>query len=200
MNPIVIFENHPPVIDHWFKGCDSPPIVVETPHQLSSLSHLTPGVLLMQYPQKASHSLIQDFAEKGYQVVVFSPSPSDDEAITAYQHGAKGYLDTFSHPDQIQQAIQTVKMGGVWLEKQHMHAMMNILFDESPPPLEWQTRLTERENDVVRALLDGKSNKEIAMDMAITERTVKAHLQNIFQKMGVKDRLELVLAIHQTGQ
>lgn len=197
MSSIAIFETNPAIIDHWCQACDEPPVRLHEPAPwLQPVK--TAQVLLMQYLGEHSALQIQLFAEHGRLVVVFSPSPNDAEALQVYQNGAKGYLHTYSHPEQIQQAILTVRMGGVWLEEQHMQAMMSILFEQAqtPPVADWKSVLTDREIDVVYSLLDGKSNKEIAAAMQITERTVKAHLQNIFQKMGVKDRLELVLAIH----
>ena len=66
----------------------------------------------------------------------------------------------------------------------------------SQPDATWTQSLTERECQVASAVADGAANKEIARQLGITERTVKAHTGAIFQKLGVRDRLQLSLLIH----
>jgi DNA-binding NarL/FixJ family response regulator len=63
-------------------------------------------------------------------------------------------------------------------------------------PADWSAGLTEREREVARAVASGASNKEIARRLGITERSVKAHTGAIFEKLGVRDRLQLSLVVH----
>ena len=91
-----------------------------------------------------------------------------------------------------------VQVGGLWLGadlmRQLVFATAGILKrDTQVPPV--LAVLSQRERDVAEAVAAGKNNKEIARDLNITERTVKAHLSAVFDKLKVRDRLHLVLVM-----
>jgi DNA-binding NarL/FixJ family response regulator len=68
--------------------------------------------------------------------------------------------------------------------------------EAAPAPVDWAAPLTERERQVAQAVAAGASNKEIARQLGITERTIKAHTGAIFEKLAVRDRLQLSLLVH----
>ena len=128
-------------------------------------------------------------------VIVLSSTPSDREAVQWLGAGAAGFLHAFSQPETLQQAGAVAAADGIWVGvglMQQLCARFGQLAHVDSPLL---AQLTEREREVVGHLREGKSNKQIARDMDISERTVKAHLTAIFGKLGVPDRVQLLLKL-----
>ncbi|SCK14093.1 response regulator transcription factor [Vogesella sp. LIG4] len=128
-------------------------------------------------------------------VVVMSSVPSDEAAVRWLGVGASGYVHAFAIAETLRQVAGAVSAGGVWIGV-HLMQQLCARFGQvakSDSPLLQQ--LTEREREVVDHLRNGKSNKQIARDMDISERTVKAHLTAIFGKFGVPDRVQLLLKL-----
>ena len=128
-------------------------------------------------------------------VIVLSSTPSDREAVQWLGAGAAGFLHAFSQPETLQQAGAVAAADGIWVGvglMQQLCARFGQLAHTDSPLL---AQLTEREREVVGHLREGKSNKQIARDMDISERTVKAHLTAIFGKLGVPDRVQLLLKL-----
>jgi two-component system nitrate/nitrite response regulator NarL len=127
-------------------------------------------------------------------VVVVSPTPSEGEGLLALQNGARGYCNLHSVFDLFKDVAQAVQHGGLWVGPELMTRIMAATRSVLPPakvPL--PATLSAREAEVARAVAEGHSNKEVARILGITERTVKAHLGAVFEKLGVRDRLHLVL-------
>ncbi len=97
----------------------------------------------------------------------------------------------------LEQVNQVVQVGGLWLGadlmRQLVSATANILKPTTASPK--LDSLTLREKSVAEAVAAGKTNKEVARELDITERTVKAHLGSVFDKLKVRDRLQLVLVM-----
>jgi DNA-binding NarL/FixJ family response regulator len=95
------------------------------------------------------------------------------------------------------QAIHTVRMGQVWVDPRMTGALVEELSHMGSDPGGMAGRdengLTERELEIVRLVASGYKNKEVGSQLTISERTVKTHLTNIFQKLGVRDRVGLVM-------
>ncbi|GHD79298.1 LuxR C-terminal-related transcriptional regulator [Vogesella fluminis] len=128
-------------------------------------------------------------------VIVLSSTPSDRQAVQWLGAGAAGFLHAFSQPATLRQADAVVAADGIWIGiglMQQLCARFGQVARTDSPLL---AQLTERERDVVGHLREGKSNKQIARDMDISERTVKAHLTAIFGKLGVPDRVQLLLKL-----
>lgn len=114
-------------------------------------------------------------------------------------HGVKAYGNSRMLPLHLTQLLKTVKAGKVWtypeLTAQLARTGSSALSKESLEMI--QNKLTDKEQEVVLAILEGLSNDAIAKKLDITERTVKAHVSSIFQKLHVNDRLSLVLLLKQ---
>ena len=95
------------------------------------------------------------------------------------------------------QAIRTVCRGEVWMDPRMSGALAEELShigsEGDPISTRQENGLTERELEIVRLVASGYKNKEVGATLAISERTVKTHLTNIFQKLGVRDRVGLVM-------
>jgi len=130
-------------------------------------------------------------------IVVLSLAPSSSEALRALDAGARGYCHALSVPELLREISLAVNHGGLWIGPELMGRIMKavgrLLSDHPEPPV--PDTLSVREREVANAVTAGLSNKEIARDLGITERTVKAHLSAIFEKLGVRDRMQLALRL-----
>lgn len=135
-------------------------------------------------------------------VVVMTLVPDADEAVMALGAGARGYCHALAAPEMLRQVALVVSNGGIWLGPDLMaRAAVAVAQAVTPglrPALDVFEALTPRERAVALRVTEGASNKEIARHLKITPRTVKAHLSAIFDKLGVRDRLQLVLALRRS--
>ncbi|RZA08066.1 MAG: response regulator transcription factor [Moraxellaceae bacterium] len=133
----------------------------------------------------------------GARVVILTQDENPRQAKHILEMGANGYLHYLAAAPVLEQVNQVVQVGGLWLGadlmRQLVLATANILKPAAPSPA--MNILTSRERDVAEAVAAGKTNKEVARDLDITERTVKAHLGAVFEKLNVRDRLQLVLVM-----
>lgn len=133
-------------------------------------------------------------------VVVLSATPSEGEGLLALQSGARGYCNLHSVPGLLLDVAQAVQHGGLWVGPELLTRLMAATRKALPAsfgPL--PATLSTREIEVAKAVADGHSNKEVGSLLGITERTVKAHLGAAFEKLGVRDRLQLVLRLSESS-
>lgn len=145
-----------------------------------------------------SYMQIQSLSASGARVIAMTMVESPQEARLALEAGASGYVHYLAVPKVLVQVAQVVMAGGMWLGADLMRQLVLATTRILPPtnPLHVDlSLLTSREKAVAELVAAGKSNKEVARDLEITERTVKAHLGAAFEKLQVRDRLQLVLAI-----
>lgn len=146
---------------------------------------------------------VGELARRGAAVVVLSYSADDQEALLAFEQGARGYAHTLAAPEVLEQVALVVTNQGIWAGQALLSKVLGGSFQAlqqrrageptlSAPLL---AQLTERERAVALAVARGASNKEIARQLDIGERTVKAHLSAIFKKLAVRDRLQLILKL-----
>jgi len=129
-------------------------------------------------------------------VVVLVNQPEPAQAMRALSAGARGYCHAYATPQMLEQVAAAVLNGGLWLGPELMSAMIGAASKQllqEQPSASLLDALTPRERDVAIEVAHGATNKEVAQRLNITERTVKAHLGAVFEKLGVRDRLQLVL-------
>jgi len=129
-------------------------------------------------------------------VVVLSRLARLPEMQRALEAGARGYIEVLANPVQLQQAAATVSQGALWIAAPMLSRLLGILSSALPErevPAVWQEKLSRRELQVAEAVATGISNKAVAAQLHITVRTVKEHLTSIFAKLGIQDRLQLIL-------
>ncbi len=132
----------------------------------------------------------------GCPVVVLSNLPGNEEGLMAFSAGAAGYCNALAIPAVLQQVATVVEQGGLWVGQDLMQRLFTALTARAAPVQTALAALSTREHQVAQAVARGGTNKEIARAMGITERTVKAHLSAIFEKLGVRDRLQLSLLVN----
>lgn len=130
-------------------------------------------------------------------IVVLTNVPEDEQGMAVLAAGATGYSSALTLPAVLHQVANVVEHGGLWVGPQLMRRFVQGLAtrntDTAEPALD---RLSQRERQVAEAASRGSTNKEIARAMGITERTVKAHLSAAFEKLGVRDRMQLALLVN----
>jgi len=143
-------------------------------------------------------------------VIVLSNYPDNEEALAMFSAGVRGYCNAHATSANLRQVANAVQAGGLWIGESLMKrllastqaAMSRIpvaasVIDENAGASEDRLSvLTKRELEVARTVAGGSSNKEIARQLGITERTVKAHVGAVFQKLKVRDRLHLALIVN----
>lgn len=133
----------------------------------------------------------------GVPVVVISQQPSQAEGLQALDAGAQGYCHALAAPGMLREVALVVGHGGLWvgpeLVARAIRATASRLTVPADDPQSLLSRLSEREREVAAAVSRGLTNKEVAAQLEITERTVKAHLSAIFEKLAVRDRMQLAL-------
>jgi len=133
-------------------------------------------------------------------VVVLANTPSQAATLQALSAGAMGYAHAYAAPEMLKEIKTVIHHGGIWLGQQLLKRLIEtsvkLTGNRSELVEELLSRLTSREKEVAIEAAKGMSNKEIARALQITERTVKAHLAKSFERLGVKDRLQLALMLN----
>jgi len=140
------------------------------------------------------------------QVVAASVRPTDAEGMQAIMAGAVGYCHAYAPAATLDRVLQAVASGSVWMGASLMSRLLRQVDALAATPVidghdrtttDWQhDALSEREHTIARHVAQGESNSAIATTLGISERTVKAHLTSIFDKLGIHDRLQLALRVH----
>jgi NarL family two-component system response regulator LiaR len=132
-------------------------------------------------------------------VIVLTSFSEDDLVFSAIEAGATGYLLKDVDPGDLHQAIQAVHRGEAQL---HPDIMKKLMQRVTAPQVESDSHhrdLTPRELEVLALIAQGKSNREIAMDLSISEKTVKTHVGNILSKLHLSDRTQAAIYAYKHG-
>jgi DNA-binding NarL/FixJ family response regulator len=154
---------------------------------------LRPDVVLMdlQMPRvdgvEATRQIVADGS--GAEVVVLTSFSDSARIVAALDAGAVGYLLKDADPEDVLDGVRTVSRGGSPL---HPKVARELLTARGPVPAH-EGQLTPREAEVLGLVKAGLANKQIARRLGISERTVKAHLTSVFQRIGVADRTQAAL-------
>jgi DNA-binding NarL/FixJ family response regulator len=131
-------------------------------------------------------------------------SCAEEDVLEALKAGAKGYLTKNTGRISLIKAIEAVCAGEMWLDRKLMSRLFEkeiCLKPEAHDQLcdDAKKVLSAREQEVICHLAKGRTNKEIASALFISEKTVKTHLSNIFKKLNVTCRLQAILYAHKSG-
>ena len=173
---------------------------VELPQTLASGDTVWVPVMLDDWLPKVA-ALVQ--SRPDCRVVVLSSMPDQVEGLRALNAGARGYCHLLAAPVLLQEVAQVVSLGGLWVGPDLVQRLMAATRElqqrshDAVRPMVDLSVLSERELQVARAVAEGQSNREVAEQLHISERTVKAHLGAVFEKLGLRDRVQLVLQLAQ---
>lgn len=131
-------------------------------------------------------------------ILATSSRPDDEEGLAVLNAGACGYCHSHAPIETLRQALDVVASGELWVGRALLSRLLRLVDSRLPRAglAEWARPLTDREREVAHHAALGESNIAIADALGITERTVKAHLKAVFEKLQVADRLQLALRVH----
>ena len=137
-------------------------------------------------------------------VVVLTSFADDDRLLAALQAGAAGYLLKTVQPQELARAVRAAHAGGAMLDPAVAARLVEaIAAPPTPPPSPPSTnpadQLTPREREVLGLIGAGRSNKRIALELGVSEKTVKTHVGHLLAKLGVSDRTQAALYAVRAG-
>ena len=148
--------------------------------------------------------VVADLATKSKEVMRFLKSPNPEikllilEADPSFEvgsrliaAGAKGYGESLMESVHLRSAVETLVQGRLWVYPEFIDRLLAEKARLQPASIHVPENLTQREKEIALAVSEGLSNREIAEKLGITERTVKAHLSHIFEKLHIQNRLQL---------
>jgi len=165
---------------------------------------LKPDVLLLDLamPRLAGLEALRSIAEGSLPVrtILVTGTMTRGDALTALLRGAHGIVMKDAPPEVLFEGIRAVMKGQYFIQPETVSSLVSAIRESRREPSDAASRrfnLTPRELDVVKAVVEGHSNKDIARRLGVTEPTIKHHLTSIYDKVGVSTRLELALfAMH----
>ena len=137
--------------------------------------------------------------EQPVRVIVLTTFNLDDRAATAIRHGASGFLLKDTTPTLLRDAIRTVHAGNAVLAPTDLSTLLEGQFRAQAPTPTAYLSLTDKEQEVFAAVARGLSNTEIASQVFASESTVKTHVGAILRKLGLRDRVQIVVFAHEHG-
>lgn len=171
-----------------------------------SLEHSKPQILLLDHdlPGVGIPTGIADLIKlnPAIKIVVFSGPLADEAEWEIFKAGVRGCCHKSIDPKLLNSVVTAVLQGELWMRRtltcRLLDELGKIALDQSnakQATSDLLASLTPREHEIAALIGNGESNKQIALRLAITERTVKAHLTEIFRKLEVSDRLKLALIV-----
>jgi len=174
---------------------------------IAVISDLKPDIVILDIslPEVSGIEVITSINQKSpdTKALMITHAMEEQAIIKAIRAGAKGYLSRNTNVSEIIKAIQVVHQGEFWVQRKLVSRFIDDDFmSEISAEDSRQNKLdtlTPREQDVLRALIKGSTNKEIANELFISEKTVKSHLNQVFKKLNVSRRLEAILSAIKAG-
>ncbi len=170
---------------------------------LSQVGKLKPDILLLdlKMPDLDGLAVLSELggSESVVRTIVLTASEDERDYVETVRRGARGIVLKQAATERLLEGIRKVHRGEIWIDQRVAAEVVKAMSRPATAP---STRgekglLTPREGEIVSLVTQGFRNKEIAEKLSISEQTVKNHLQNIYDKLGVSDRLELALyALH----
>jgi len=160
---------------------------------------LGPDILLLDLAMPGAHGLdaLREIgADQTTRTLLLTGAIETSELVTALQLGARGVVLKDAATSLLIKAIRGVMAGEYWVGRDRVSSLVEALrphMQERRASQREDFGLTDRELEVIAAIVAAYSNRDIAAKLQISEKTVKRHLTNIFEKLGVSNRLELAL-------
>ena len=205
---IVIADDHPVVrrgLVQFFADEDGLRVVAECSDgeaALQAVREFKPDILLLdlRMPRLDGIAVLQRLQgmPQAPRAIILAGDISDPDMIEVMRLGAKGIVLKELAPSLLVQCIRKVAAGGTWFERESAGRIMEKLIQDKSRD-GGRELLTPRERDIVRMVASGLSNRELSERLFITEGTVKSHLHTIYEKLGLKSRLQLAAHAREHG-
>lgn len=203
MNKILIVEDHQMMriaLTYAFKDQEDFQIVgeaVSVAEGKRMLLELDPDILLLDLYLPDGNGLelvkFRNTRKLKTRILVVSSTTKDDEILAVLKNGAEGVLGKNISPIEVLYAIKNILNGKKHLSEQASMALLKAYQHEDIGEKYLELKFSDREQHILRLLADGYLNKEISVKIGISESTVRTHMQRISQKLGIKNKRELLL-------
>jgi DNA-binding NarL/FixJ family response regulator len=164
---------------------------------------LAPDVILMDLvmPRLDGVRAMRALHERAPQsrVIVLTSFLDDERLLPAIEAGAAGYLLKDVEPSELARAVRTAQAGEAVIDPTVAGRLLNTLAGPRPVQATDGDQLTPREREVLELIAAGRSNKRIALELGIAEKTVKTHVGHVLAKLGVTDRTQAAVLAVQRG-
>ncbi|RNA66298.1 response regulator [Alteribacter keqinensis] len=201
MPAIMIIDDHAVLRDGLktiFSMEDDFTVVAEAETAKEALEKLTgiiPDVIIMDInlPGENGVDLTKRIKEKykGIKVLILTMHKHEEYFMAAIRNGADGYVLKDAPSEEVVTAVRTLMTGEAVIPSSMTRTLLTM--HQQPEQEKADKELTEREKEVLDCLVKGLSNKEVAEELLISDKTVKIHVSNIFKKLGVKSRSQAVI-------
>lgn len=200
---VLLVDDHPivsEILQHVVARALGPSCVLVERTLASAISAASCGCRLdlalldLGLPDCSGVEVVQRFRKSFAEVPVVVVSAEEDSGTirSAMRHGARGYIPKTTKTDVMEAALRLVAAGGTYVPQE---ALVQSLSRAATHELD----LTERQIDVLRRVVQGEGNRDIALRLGIAENTVKQHVRAIFQELGVATRTEAMIAAARRG-
>ena len=206
---VAIADDHPLVltgIDHLLRGHEEFEVVARCStgaQALDAVDAHRPDILLLdlQLPDIDGLAVLRALQarEPRPRVVLFTAGLTEDQLIEALRHDVRGVVLKEMAPSLLVECLRRVHAGGQWLEKDSAARAMAKLVRNEDRQRKLATLLTPREIEIVRLVRRGLANRQIAHTLGVAEGTVKVHLHNIYEKLSVQRRGQLIAFADEYG-
>ncbi len=140
---------------------------------------------------------VSESSELPLPVIALAEIPSFKEALVLLQRGVRGYGNRHMRQENLDQALESAKAGQIWFPPSILTQLIDMVGPVNSVSLNntLLNSLSKREQEVAHLVAEGLANQEIADKMFVTLRTIKAHLTSIYNKTGLRNRLELGISL-----
>lgn len=206
---ILLAGPSPELLQRWKQGLDGMPVATAIGGMdtlLAEMTRIRPDVLLLDVDlpdldgAKGAARLLR--INGTTRIVALGGEPCDIRELGLFRIGVRGCCRADIPPDRLKSVVHAVQQGELWIRRTLTPRLLDELGARIRADSEGRraamarlAELTRREREIAELIGNGESNKQIARQLTITESTVKAHLTEIFRKLGIADRLKLALLI-----
>lgn len=161
----------------------------------------TPDVLILDVEnEQALHAVVPAATAAGVKTVVYTACADAEAARRALNSGANGYVLTRTPPAELIASVDAALRAEIYVSSALAGSLLGVSRQKQQEPATLSSRLSHREEQIVKMLLLGKKNRDIASDLNLSEKTVKCYMTGLMQKLNARSRLEVVLVVQQQSQ
>ncbi|MGA9521579.1 MAG: response regulator transcription factor [Myxococcaceae bacterium] len=199
----MVVEDQTKILKHQLKLLEGSPALQVVGTALSGeaaleeIPRITPDVVLLDLglPGISGIDVTREVKARwpGVEILIFTIFDEEDKVLEAVKAGASGYLLKGAPTDKIVEAIKEVKAGGTVIQPNLARRLLRHFRVDAPPAPANETRpLSDRETEILQLIAKGVSNSEAAGLLGLSKATVRTHLEHIYQKLEVTNRVEAV--------
>jgi two-component system, NarL family, nitrate/nitrite response regulator NarL len=204
---ILLADDHPIIfsgVEALLRGSDYQIIryVRDGSEVAEAIAAENPDIVILdeRLPGQTGLDLFRELRERGDQrpVIILTGSMADRRAVEAIDAGVNGLVLKHAAPENLLACLDEVRGGGRWIEQKLLQRALDRATGKELDGSPFAT-LTPREQAIVRLAADNLRNQEIGQRLGISEGTVKVHLHNVYEKLGLSNRIDLLMLIRDSG-